>query len=70
MEQTQLDYLFYLIVHLKKMYNGLNKEWFLRINFYKNYGAEVAASPGINFKEIDIYGRESLKDIENKCKNL
>ena len=31
-------YLFYQIVLLKKMFSGLNKEWYHLINLYKNYG--------------------------------
>ena len=31
-----LDYLFYLIVLQKKMFNGLNKEWYHLINLFKN----------------------------------
>ena len=38
MEQILQDYLFYLIVHQKKMCNGLRKEYLLHINLFKNYG--------------------------------
>jgi valyl-tRNA synthetase len=34
----QQDYLFYQIVHLKKMFNGQKKELFLLLNLFKNYG--------------------------------
>ena len=38
MEQIQSDYLFYLTVLQKKMFNGLNKEWSHLINLSKSFG--------------------------------
>ena len=38
MELMLLDYLFYQIVLLKKMFNGLRKELFHHLNLYKSYG--------------------------------
>ena len=38
MAQMQLECLFYLIVHLKKIYNGQIKECLLHTSLFKNFG--------------------------------